>query len=89
MNNPRYICIEENINLCWVCEQDLTLARCSILFFKDAIQSPLHKDDIKQYVVDVLQRKRGFAEKPIYLRKALELYYPEYVEFYDKMLVLI
>ena len=78
--------------LCWTCREKPTATRfvCSIEGFRsmmDLVLNPITNTTPKEEIVRGLQGKCG--SHPMYLRKALEIYHPQYVDMFDRLSILI
>lgn len=98
MIEKNYLCAKYNLALCAPCSYYKTLgnmakATCQIEFFNSMIKCFNHKNDIKNYIVEVILNKTNASiygkSNIVFLRKSIELYKPNYINFLDKILILL
>lgn len=71
-----------DIEKCWMCHrEDISLTgNCSISYFYGRIK---YIDDIKYYITKMIENRDITKDKIIYLQKAIEQYYPQYIKLFN------
>lgn len=78
-------CEKYGLPICYYCQNyadDLRMGYWCILNY---YQKSINRDDIKKHIVSLIRGGDGL----IYLRKAIEIEKPEFLDTFDKLLLLI
>jgi hypothetical protein len=88
-------CKSLNIPLCFVCTwqknhdiSTLVQSKCWIEWWKDEFDLK-DKNNMKSYIKTIIKTEGFEGDYFIYLKEAIKLYYPEYIEWLEKVIVLI
>jgi hypothetical protein len=90
------LCKSLNIPLCFVCNwaqnhdvSKLYQSKCWIEWWKYEFDLK-HQSEIKNYIKSVI-RTEGFEYNfySLYLKEAIKLYYPQYYDWLEKVIILI
>jgi len=85
-------CEMNNLDLCFSCERNNDLGECMILHFRKMLEGKSSRNEMKEYIMEVMRNKFGMLiygrDSLKYLRKAIDLYYPEHIGTYDKISIL-
>lgn len=86
-------CADLNIPKCWVCGNNDSNNNCSIQYFRGRIKWYLHENKEENYddavkLFLVRQIKNYAHDTMIYLEKAIEIYYPQYLNLYNNISLL-
>lgn len=90
-------CETIGLDPCFCCRITLygiSVCQCQVSFFKDMLISyGRTEEDAKKYFAEVLQNKFGLSilgpEQSPYLRKAVELYYDQFINVFDTISMLL
>jgi len=86
-NDKRYPrkCEEFGIPLCMICRQYSTLQlKCTLVLFKERLEQAI---DIRAYIAKCVMTQ--LPKNPIYLMAAIRIYFPEHLDTYNKLAVLL
>lgn len=85
MSNYQNYCKIYNLPPCFFCQKD-NYNRCNIQWFKEMLETNHYIS--KHWIAAVLSRPFGQSSS-IYLEKAIEIFYPELLDFFNKISILI
>jgi hypothetical protein len=88
----KYLCIENNVDPCVACklhninENGDYGIQCWITWFNEYLKT---KEDIKKFILDTYVGKNYLSRNIKYLYKSIELFHPQYINYCNKIQILM
>jgi hypothetical protein len=83
-------CKELNLPLCWWCSRKKNIGDCSTILYYRLLRG---HNDVSSFMIKYIKSDGFFGDNPanniIYMRAAIEQVKPEYLDFFDKMAILL